>query len=74
MNMILVAGASGIAGTAAVRHFAALPDWEVIALSRRPPRGRGKRAACAGRPDRCCAVGRGTEGPRGVTHVAYMAL
>ena len=36
-NRIIVAGASGIAGAATVRHFASLPDWDVIALSRRPP-------------------------------------
>jgi nucleoside-diphosphate-sugar epimerase len=31
----LIAGASGIVGSAAVVHFAAEPDWDVIALSRR---------------------------------------
>ena len=36
-NHILVAGASGLVGFAAVRHFAALPDWTVSAMSRRPP-------------------------------------
>ncbi|MDT0509830.1 NAD-dependent epimerase/dehydratase family protein [Novosphingobium sp. MMS21-SN21R] len=35
---LLVAGASGVIGTSAVEHFAQLPEWEVIALSRRPPR------------------------------------
>ncbi len=35
-HTILIAGASGVVGAAAVEHFAALPDWEVIALSRRP--------------------------------------
>ena len=34
---ILVAGASGLVGYGAVRHFAKLPDWEVIAVSRRAP-------------------------------------
>jgi nucleoside-diphosphate-sugar epimerase len=34
---ILVAGASGLVGFGAVRHFAKLPDWEVIAVSRRAP-------------------------------------
>lgn len=32
---VLVAGASGLVGYAAVRHFAALDDWEVTAVSRR---------------------------------------
>ena len=33
---ILIAGASGTVGQAAVRHFEALGGWQVIALSRRP--------------------------------------
>ena len=36
-QVILIAGASGVAGTAAVGHFGLLPDWQVIALSRRAP-------------------------------------
>jgi nucleoside-diphosphate-sugar epimerase len=35
---ILIAGASGLVGFAAVRHFAQLDDWEVAAISRRLPR------------------------------------
>lgn len=35
-HTILIAGASGVVGAAALEHFASLPDWEVIALSRRP--------------------------------------
>lgn len=34
---VLVAGASGLVGHAAVRHFAKLPDYEVVAVSRRVP-------------------------------------
>src|ERR1700676_4283104 len=34
---ILVAGASGLVGYAAVRHFAKLDGWEVVAVSRRIP-------------------------------------
>ncbi len=34
---VLVAGASGLVGHAAVRHFAQLPDCEVVAVSRRTP-------------------------------------
>ncbi len=34
---VLVAGASGVVGFAAVRHFAQQPDWDVVGLSRRPP-------------------------------------
>ena len=34
---LLVAGASGVIGAAAVEHFAQLPGWRVTALSRRRP-------------------------------------
>jgi NAD dependent epimerase/dehydratase family len=34
---VLVAGASGLVGQAAVRHFAAQPECEVVAVSRRVP-------------------------------------
>ncbi|MEY4161147.1 MAG: hypothetical protein RLZZ136_1768 [Pseudomonadota bacterium] len=36
-NVVLVAGASGVIGAEAVAHFSRLPDWQVIALSRRRP-------------------------------------
>jgi nucleoside-diphosphate-sugar epimerase len=34
-HTVLVAGAGGVVGAAAVEHFASLPDWDVIAVSRR---------------------------------------
>ncbi|MBT7759157.1 MAG: NAD-dependent epimerase/dehydratase family protein [Rhodospirillaceae bacterium] len=34
---IVIFGPSGLVGGAALRHFDALPDWNVVALSRRPP-------------------------------------
>jgi nucleoside-diphosphate-sugar epimerase len=34
---VLIAGASGVIGQAAMRHFAALPGWDVVGVSRRPP-------------------------------------
>src|SRR5215210_6214542 len=34
---VLVAGATGLVGTAALKHFAQQPDTKVIALSRRRP-------------------------------------
>lgn len=34
---IVIFGASGLVGGAALRHFDALADWQVTALSRRPP-------------------------------------
>lgn len=37
MDTVLVAGASGVVGQAAVEHFAATGQWQVVALSRRRP-------------------------------------
>jgi len=37
MNKVLIAGASGLVGFAAVRHFAQLDNWEAVAVSRRSP-------------------------------------
>jgi nucleoside-diphosphate-sugar epimerase len=34
---VLIAGAMGVVGRAAVRHFGAMADWKVVALSRRQP-------------------------------------
>ena len=34
---IVIFGPSGLVGGTALRHFDALPDWNVTALSRRPP-------------------------------------
>lgn len=36
---VLIAGASGLVGYAAVRHFATLPGWEAVGVSRRVPAG-----------------------------------
>lgn len=73
---VLIAGATGVVGHAALEHFAADPDWNVIAVSRRqpelPPGFRGRhllldlgdsqacRAAIAALPE--------------VTHLVYAAL
>ncbi len=34
---VMIVGASGLVGSAAVRHFASLGDWDVVGLSRRVP-------------------------------------
>jgi len=34
---IIIAGASGLAGSAAMAHFANRSEWDVVAISRRPP-------------------------------------
>ncbi len=71
---VLIAGASGLVGFAALRHFATRPGTEVVAVSRRPPLATfGARflsldlldaRACA---DRCRELG-------GVTRLVYAAL
>lgn len=71
---ILVAGASGLVGYGAVRHFARLPDWEVVAVSRRAPTPvEGVRFISADLLDanRCREVFREMND---VTHLAYAAL
>src|SRR6185369_15444327 len=71
---ILVAGASGLVGFAAVQHFARLPDWEVVGVSRRIPPGlEGATLLSVDLSDqaRCAEVfGRMSD----VTHVVYAAL
>ena len=37
MPEILIIGASGLAGSAALKHFSAKPGWKVTAVSRRRP-------------------------------------
>jgi len=71
---VLIAGASGIVGGAAVRHFDALPEWEVVALSRRPPfYPTDSKHISVDLTDRvqCEAV---LSGLSDVTHVIYAAL
>jgi nucleoside-diphosphate-sugar epimerase len=72
-NTVLVAGATGLVGSAVVRQFAKRPDMAVIAISRRPPADPGvqhlpldltDRAACESAADTLAAV----------THVVYAAL
>lgn len=75
MKTVLIAGASGVVGRAAVEHFAALDGWQVIGISRRVPEDMPvnttllsvdlmDRAACE------AAFGAMT----GVTHLIYAAL
>lgn len=70
---VLVAGASGLVGTAAARHFAALPGTEVIALSRRPPLDVPCRHLALDLLDAAACDAAATE-LREVTHLVYAAL
>jgi nucleoside-diphosphate-sugar epimerase len=71
---ILVAGASGLVGFAAARHFSSLPGWQVVAVSRRVPEGlHGVTVVPVDLLDRArCAEVFGAM--RDVTHVVYAAL
>ena len=71
---MLVAGASGLVGFAAAKHFARRPGWKVVAVSRRLPVGLdGVELASVDLTDRArCADVFGRM--RDVTHVVYAAL
>jgi nucleoside-diphosphate-sugar epimerase len=75
-NTVLIAGASGVIGAAAAHHFAALPGWRAVGVSRRAP---GPAPASGYRhvaldltdADACRAAAADFAD---VTHVAYAAL
>src|SRR4051812_20827924 len=73
-KVVLVVGASGLVGYAAMKHFSGEPDCEVIAVSRRrPDETFGARFIAADLTDAhaCAEVFVGLER---VTHVVYAAL
>ena len=73
-NKVLVAGASGLVGFAAIRAFMAEPDWDVIGVSRRRPPGlEDAPLVSVDLTDRAaCAEIFGTM--HDITHVVYAAL
>ncbi len=70
---VLVAGATGLVGYAALKHFVCLPDVDVIAVSRRVPPSFDGRHLALDLTDAaaCSAAG---ESLRDVTHLVYAAL
>ncbi|MBV8358106.1 MAG: SDR family oxidoreductase, partial [Deltaproteobacteria bacterium] len=74
MKKMLIAGASGLVGFAAVRHFAELDNWEVVAISRRIPAAAGRVTLISvdlHDQQRCREIfGQMTD----VTHLIYAAL
>src|ERR1700712_2818308 len=70
---VLVAGATGLVGYAALKHFAAAPDTDVVAVSRRLPPGIEVRhlALDLTNPVACRHA---AETLRDVTHLVYAAL
>jgi nucleoside-diphosphate-sugar epimerase len=72
-NTVLVAGASGLVGYAALKHFAAAAETDVIALSRRVPPGVAARHLALDLTD-TAACRDAADLLRQVTHVVYAAL
>ncbi len=74
MKKVLVAGASGLVGQAALRHFASKPGWSAVGISRRPPIGvRGVEFLRVDLTD-ADSCRRAVEGLGDTTHVVYAAL
>lgn len=70
---VLVAGASGVVGLAALRHFAAQPRWEAVGLARRPRPVPGATMVALDLTDRAQCAAVLAEHPD-VTHIVYAAL
>jgi nucleoside-diphosphate-sugar epimerase len=74
MKKVAVAGATGLVGNAALRHFGASDDVEVLALSRRRPRELyGARHLALDLTDAEQCAARASE-LKGTTHLVYAAL
>ncbi len=70
---VLVAGATGLVGYAALKHFTLSPDTDVIAVSRRPPPDSGARYIALDLTDAvACQTAAATL--HNVTHLVYAAL
>ncbi len=73
VKRVVVAGASGLVGRAALRHFAALDGWEAIGVSRRDPAVPGARHLAVDLTDEAaCREAFGALDA--ITHVVYAAL
>lgn len=70
---ILVVGATGLLGRAALLHFRDLPGWRVLGLSRRPSDVEGIEHLPADLMDRASLEGH-RDALASVTHVLYVAL
>ena len=73
-NRILIVGATGLAGATATEYFSGLGDWDVVTLSRRPPRhGSASHHISADLTDADACREAFRSAPR-ITHVFYAAL
>jgi nucleoside-diphosphate-sugar epimerase len=71
---VLIAGASGLVGLAAVQHFASLPDWQTVGISRRIPGEIAGATLLSVDLTDAAACERVFSGMGDVTHVVYAAL
>jgi nucleoside-diphosphate-sugar epimerase len=71
---LLIAGATGMVGHAAIEHFSGLPGWSVVTLSRRSPPPRAGIAHLAVDLTDAGACRSALAGCTGVTHLLYAAL
>jgi nucleoside-diphosphate-sugar epimerase len=72
---VAVFGATGVVGYAAAEHFAALPGWEVVAVSRRPVDLPGAAHVRVDLADRAAAGATlRSKAFSGTTHVVFAAL
>ena len=71
---VLIAGASGLVGYAAVGHFSKIKDWDVVGVSRRIPEGlKGATLLSVDLQDKArCAEVFGDM--KDITHLVYTAL
>jgi nucleoside-diphosphate-sugar epimerase len=71
---VLIAGASGVVGYAALKHYAAQGDTAVTAVSRRPPRDSFQAQRLSVDLADADAARQGLAAARGVTRLVYAAL
>ncbi len=71
---VVVAGASGLIGQAAMREFGSSPDWEVVGVSRRQPTGIGSATWWPLDLTDAAACEETLSPLTDVTHVVYAAL
>lgn len=74
MNTVLIAGATGVVGRAAVERFAREPGWRTVALSRRVPDAAGDYRYLALDLTDAAACDDAAAQLRDVTHVVFAAL
>ena len=73
VRRLLIVGATGLVGAAATAHFAALPEWDVVTLSRRVPSDDGHHHIAVDLMDRAACLDAFKQAPP-ISDVLYAAL